>query len=226
MGQIYTITCQKSGRLYVGSTNHFQRRQSEHLSALRSGSHHSAFLQRVFDKYGEDNLIWDILENCANELLLEREQYWYNRLEPVFNMVSPVRGPSDVLKKAVLQVDVITGHIIREYPSLSDAATALGISHSLISYVLHGHQRTAGGYYWILSSEYDGRPIVIPAVKNTQWGVAVRKTAESGNVVATYASQTEAAMQVGVSQAAIGQALRTGCRAAGYRWETANEGYQ
>jgi hypothetical protein len=53
---VYKILCQ-SRIIYVGSTiRGLKTRKSQHLSALRRGSHTNADLQEAFDTYGEDEL--------------------------------------------------------------------------------------------------------------------------------------------------------------------------
>ena len=54
---IYTITS-PSGNQYVGSASSFGSRWGRHLSDLRKGIHHSAQLQRAFNKYGETDQVF------------------------------------------------------------------------------------------------------------------------------------------------------------------------
>ena len=50
---------------------------------MRKGKHHSRYLQRAFKKYGEEGFKWFVIEKVKNkERLLEREQYWINKLRP------------------------------------------------------------------------------------------------------------------------------------------------
>ncbi len=47
-----------------------------HLHRLRTGSHHSRYLQRAWDKYGASGFIFQVLETCLAEELTQREQHW------------------------------------------------------------------------------------------------------------------------------------------------------
>lgn len=73
---IYNITDTESGRSYIGSSKNIEVRWYRHRTSLRRGVHHSPHLQRVFDKRGEGNLTFTIVEVCPVETLLDREQYY------------------------------------------------------------------------------------------------------------------------------------------------------
>jgi group I intron endonuclease len=70
---IYTITS-PSGKQYVGSAVSFKARWRVHRRHLRQGAHHCLSLQRAFNKYGEDALVFSKIAFCAKEDLIAREQ--------------------------------------------------------------------------------------------------------------------------------------------------------
>lgn len=70
---VYHIVSKSTGRRYVGSSKHIEGRWYAHRSSLRAGGHHSKHLQRVFNKYGEDDLYWLIWETCSAEERVMRE---------------------------------------------------------------------------------------------------------------------------------------------------------
>ena len=60
-GLIYYITSKATGRVYVGSTKRSaKQRWAEHMHYLRKGTHHSKHLQRVYAKYGVEDLEFSI----------------------------------------------------------------------------------------------------------------------------------------------------------------------
>lgn len=70
---IYSISI--GARFYFGSASiSFQRRMTEHLSKLRNGKHNNAIMQAAFNKYGESNFLFAIVERCEAEKCLDREQ--------------------------------------------------------------------------------------------------------------------------------------------------------
>lgn len=77
---VYRITSTVSGKSYVGSSQNIRSRLNWHKCVLRNENHHSQALQRAWRKYGEVNFEFVVIENCAVELLEEREQYWMDEL--------------------------------------------------------------------------------------------------------------------------------------------------
>lgn len=79
---IYKIVNKKNGKLYIGSSKFLEDRRSTHFSLLRSGKHHSKHLQRAWDKESrpEKVFIFSIIEQCKEEELLEKENYYLNEL--------------------------------------------------------------------------------------------------------------------------------------------------
>ena len=62
--------------------------------------------------------------------------------------VQPVElSKAEFTAKAICQI-TLDGVIIAEYDSIGQASRTTGINHKSISCVLHGSQKTAGGYYW------------------------------------------------------------------------------
>jgi group I intron endonuclease len=55
---VYAIKNIVTGMSYVGSTIDWKHRKSSHLSLLRRGMHHSQWLQRAWNKYGESSFIF------------------------------------------------------------------------------------------------------------------------------------------------------------------------
>lgn len=67
-------------RVYIGSAWDVLLRWCNHKNYLRKNKHHSIKLQRHYNKYGEDDLVYEIIEEgiyLCKEHLLSREQGWY-----------------------------------------------------------------------------------------------------------------------------------------------------
>lgn len=83
IGGIYCITI--NDMYYIGSAKNFDKRLDRHLKNLDSKTHHNIILQRSYDKYGRDYLLFDILEHVPYEkdVIVEKEQHYideYKRL--------------------------------------------------------------------------------------------------------------------------------------------------
>jgi len=79
---IYKITCTVTGKFYIGSATDLCHRCAQHLYALRNNQHHNPKLQAAWNKYGPDAFLFEVLEVVLPIFLLEREQYWFDRLKP------------------------------------------------------------------------------------------------------------------------------------------------
>lgn len=83
---IYCIENTINNNIYIGSSYNIYKRKLTHLCELRKGTHHCYYLQRSFNKYGEDNFIFYTIEECSNDKLIEREQYYIDKLIPKYNI--------------------------------------------------------------------------------------------------------------------------------------------
>lgn len=82
---IYKITNVITGKVYIGSTTNFKNRWSSHICRLKNNTHHSIKLQNSVNKHNIENFKFEVLEECAKELLIEREQYWINEFDSFNN---------------------------------------------------------------------------------------------------------------------------------------------
>lgn len=79
-GIVYAIRCKTNDKVYVGSSVKGKRRWADHRSDLRKGRHHSRHLQRAWNKYGEGEFTFTVLEEVPEDRLLQREQHWMDSL--------------------------------------------------------------------------------------------------------------------------------------------------
>jgi group I intron endonuclease len=121
---IYKITCLINNRYYIGSAKNINKRWNRHLNDLRNKKHVNQHLQRTFDKYGEEQFIFEILENCnVNELLL-KEQLYLDTLKPYidgFNIGTCASGGDNLShhpEKEII-VEKITKSIKKRFSNMS-----------------------------------------------------------------------------------------------------------
>lgn len=92
-GQIYRILNTKTSNFYIGSTINFSHRKREHFNDLRKGKHHCKYLQRSFNKWGEEAFTVDVLAGCPKEYLTKLEQWFVDNLNPAYNSAKDVIRP-------------------------------------------------------------------------------------------------------------------------------------
>lgn len=95
---VYEIRNLVNGKRYIGqSSQKDQQRLWEHRTYLKKGRHQNRHLQRAWNKYGEENFVISILEECSSLDELNRlETHYvtvYNTLDRKFGY--NIRGPGD-----------------------------------------------------------------------------------------------------------------------------------
>lgn len=93
---IYQIKNLVNNKLYIGSANNLYRRKNrEHFYRLAQNKHCNDKLQDAFNKYGEQNFVFEVIEFVEDkDNLLECEQYWldrFNVVEKGYN-IQPIAG--------------------------------------------------------------------------------------------------------------------------------------
>lgn len=90
LSTVYRIVCFRNGRVYVGITLDFDKRRSQHLSALRKGKHNFE-IQKDYNEFGEGAFFFETLEtDIAMRKRDECEQKWmdfYRSYSNGYNMV-------------------------------------------------------------------------------------------------------------------------------------------
>lgn len=71
---IYKIVNKVDGKYYVGSSDHIKRRWYSHRTELRKNRHGNQYLQRAWNKYGEINFEFIIVERASPDKCLIIEQ--------------------------------------------------------------------------------------------------------------------------------------------------------
>jgi group I intron endonuclease len=100
MTGIYKITNIINGKVYVGSAVNINSRWSRHKRDLFFRKHKSPKLQNSYNKYGNENFYYSILEECEKENLIIREQHYidlYNSCKNGYNC-APKAGSNIGLK--------------------------------------------------------------------------------------------------------------------------------
>jgi group I intron endonuclease len=100
MKGIYCIENIVNSKKYYGSSMNIEKRLKSHLGGLRKGHHINVFLQRSYNKYGEDNFSFYLVEDMGSPSRAElhlREQQYIDDNQSGYN-IAPANG-GDTLSK-------------------------------------------------------------------------------------------------------------------------------
>ena len=80
---IYCIENKIDGKKYIGKDSriNMQKRWKEHVLEFKKGIHYNNYFQRAWNKYGEENFIYYIVEYCSWNILNEKETFYINKFK-------------------------------------------------------------------------------------------------------------------------------------------------
>jgi len=76
---VYQIRCLITGQIYIGSAVNMLARWAEHRRSMRRGAHVNQHLQQAWNKYGEENFEFTVVEYVKRAFLLRIEQEWIDK---------------------------------------------------------------------------------------------------------------------------------------------------
>lgn len=97
---IYKITS-PSGKVYIGQSKDIRKRFLKYHSIENTGEQPA--ISRSFKKYGVDNHIFEVIEECIFEDLNIRERYWQDYYNVLKDGLNCVLTETDELPKVVFQ---------------------------------------------------------------------------------------------------------------------------
>ena len=209
MAQIYKITNLINNKIYIGETIRTIRvRWKEHKhEALKEGHGFTYPIHEAMRKYGIENFIIELLEECPDNIRYERESYYiklYNSIDRNvgYNLVLEGSGgllySSEEIKSAW-----------DEGLGINQIAERLGCHKSVVSKRL----RSIG----VLEEEITQR---ISINSSKRQGVPIYQYSLEGELIKQWDSASECARQTGYAQTAISNVCRQEqISAYGYLWK-------
>lgn len=82
---VYEIINKINGKKYIGQSINVLTRWKDHIHALNRGDSSCRLLQRAWHKYGADNFVFNILEECAEDQLDSVEIKYIQQFDTVKN---------------------------------------------------------------------------------------------------------------------------------------------
>ena len=214
---IYKIKNLFNGKVYIGQSVDIEKRWGVHKTELKNNYHCNVHLQNAWNKYGEGNFEFSIVEECDADQLNQREIYWiskFNSYENGYNLTCG-GGNTESFSKSIIQFDCNGNELLR-YGSISEAETSTGICYSQISECCSDKRKTAGGYIW----QYEEGFIGIP-----RWHFESRlfkeilQLTKDGKLVNAFPSAAEAKRVTGVCDTSIIRCCHGKLKTAGgYLW--------
>lgn len=155
---IYKITNQVNGKVYIGQSVNIKQRWAEHKANLRNNKHENSYLQNAWNKYGEANFIFEVIEKCSKDELDDKEIFWiseYNSCKDFINANGynlTIGGGGTRKIHRVSQYD-LEGNFIKEWDNGIIAGESTGISIASIYGSCTHRLSYAGEYIWLYSDE-------------------------------------------------------------------------
>ena len=172
---IYKIENTVNGKVYVGQSKDINVRISHHFASLRKNSHSNIYLQRAFNKYGEHSFVWEIIEQCNEDELDDKERYYIYQYRSLssqhgYNIEAGGKRRKSVAGRAVINAKpVILLNTLTIFKSKKDAIQKTN-ARSLHSH-LDGNSRYAGvmpngdKMIWMYYDDYKDLNLVAADIK-------------------------------------------------------------
>lgn len=93
---IYMIENKVNKKAYVGQAVDIFGRWRRHIRELSGQYHYNRYLQRAWDKYGEENFEFSIIEECDECELDAKEIYWVAEKDSFYNGYNETKGGDGV----------------------------------------------------------------------------------------------------------------------------------
>lgn len=222
---------------YIGSSCNIGHRLKHHLWSLENLKHHNRTMQNLYNKYGKNEIYFAVIEECSDEILIEREAYYIHTLNPYINhILDPQKIVRDQVYKnrissglkdayanglkphnlkAVHKYSLDNGEYLESFESLTAAANSVNLkSVNSIKAVCNGEQTSAGGFVW----SYNKVDLVFFRDKKYKLEPVLQYTID-GIFIKKWKSIKQASKELGISN--INRAMSKNLTAGGYRWKKA-----
>ena len=133
-------------KIYIGQSRNIYKRWYQHTYTLNSKQHRNSYLQRAWNKYGQDSFKFEVIDKCNIDTLDDKEQYYIQKFNSMdkdygFNLDSGGQHPklsSETVKKLkrvsgkpVVQFDIY-GNEVAKYQTIDEASKECSINKSSI----------------------------------------------------------------------------------------------
>ena len=219
-----------NNKSYIGQSINIENRWTHHKSELNNNRHINDYLQNAWNKYGEDNFSFIVIEECKESELNEKEIYYINKYNSMNNGYNLCEGGNGIRgyrhtkeeiekmrmiqnPKTVLQIDSQL-NIVNKWHGTSHISKELGYSKrniDLCCKMEYGH-KTAYGYYWFYEEDYINDKInwdyYLSEQKIIYDGKKVVQKDLNGNIISTFISIMDAHKKTKINRQSIQYCLQ------------------
>ena len=214
---IYKIENLINGKCYIGQSVNIEHRFQKHKCA-----NDNFYIHNALKKYGIQNFIFSIVEECSPEQLNEKEKMYiqvYNSLMP--NGYNMIEGGSNGVglnkRKKVYQYN-LQGEKINSYNSAKEASEKTGLSHGTICSCCRGERKQTGGYQW--RYENSNLPLkCFQEIIKTETKKIIQQLDENNNIIGEYPTLSAAGKSNKISISNISECCNGKRKTAGgFKW--------
>lgn len=225
IGYIYKITNNINQKVYIGQTiRDAKARWKQHKQAMnyKNGPQYWNHLYSAMRLYGLENFTFEVIEECNDSILDEREIFWIakynsNDLDCGYNNTGGGQAAGKIITRPVAQYD-LEGYLLAVYPSISEAARATGGDSGWITEICNGRNALSANSQWRYAD--DDPPMEF-------WRRSMDSVCQydlNGNLVKVHSNSRVAANNTGINHVCILNCLNGHHASAGeYQWRFAHE---
>ena len=149
MTGIYKITNSINGKSYIGQSTDINRRWRMEIADSNNVNSHSYDypLMRAFRKYGVDNFKFEIIEECNNEELNQKEIYWIDYFDTFFHGYNQTLGGDTTARQPKENIIGVISDLMNTDMLRKDIANKWNMSTEMV-------QGINTGRYWKHNADY------------------------------------------------------------------------
>lgn len=222
---IYKIENLINHKIYIGQSVDIKKRWREHRFSAnhKDSKDHNMPIHLAMAKYGENNFSLEILEECDEKLLNEKEIYWIEKYNSYKNGYNATIGGCQNHEHLGIPVELydLNGKYVTEYPNITEAAKAIGVSRNTIYQILYGQRLSTKGFQF---KRKDSNKIITKYKSRQGGSIPIYQLDLNNNIVKEWDSAAKAAKELNFDASTITKCCKGKLKThKGFKWQYVNE---